>query len=379
MQLRAAVAPAGGPLRAPGARSGTAGPAGACRWDGGSGSLPCFAPGRCGDAGRWPAPAAPPRGARRSSRRATRARPPPTRRSPSPTPRRPALPLRACALPRPRPNAAWRPARAPCPAAAAPRRPPPASQPQPQPPRGPHAPAAAAAAGASPLGGGGSSGGGSLNGVPALLAGVPLFGPMAVALAAYVQRVRGLWRAFLPMLSLFFLLSFVNTLLDSLKDTLVITAAGGGAAVIPFLTVYAVLPSSLLFLLAYSWASQRMGRAALFNATVAGFGAFFAAFALFFMPNAETLHLHALADGLQQVRTGARRGAGGLRTRRRPQPPLRCSARESSSMDGRSRRRQCGARAYPAAPPPPTRHPPRPPPLPPLRSRSPRASRVASA
>jgi AAA family ATP:ADP antiporter len=37
----------------------------------------------------------------------------------------------------------------------------------------------------------------------------------------------GLWRSFLPMLSLFFCLSFVNTILDSLKDTLVITAHGG--------------------------------------------------------------------------------------------------------------------------------------------------------
>ncbi|GFH09884.1 ADP,ATP carrier protein, partial [Haematococcus lacustris] len=34
---------------------------------------------------------------------------------------------------------------------------------------------------------------------------------------------------FMPMVVLFFLLAFVNTILDSLKDTLVITAAGGGA------------------------------------------------------------------------------------------------------------------------------------------------------
>lgn len=35
----------------------------------------------------------------------------------------------------------------------------------------------------------------------------------------------------MPMVGLFFLLAFVNTILDSLKDTLVITAAGGGAQV----------------------------------------------------------------------------------------------------------------------------------------------------
>lgn len=56
---------------------------------------------------------------------------------------------------------------------------------------------------------------------------------------------------------LFFLMAFVNTIIDSLKDSLVITATGGGTEVIPYLTVYAVLPSSLLFLVAYSWGTQR--------------------------------------------------------------------------------------------------------------------------
>ena len=36
---------------------------------------------------------------------------------------------------------------------------------------------------------------------------------------------------FMPMVGLFSMLAFVNTILDSLKDTLVITAVGGGAQV----------------------------------------------------------------------------------------------------------------------------------------------------
>lgn len=119
------------------------------------------------------------------------------------------------------------------------------------------------------------------------------------------KRFMGLWRQFLPMLSLFFCLSFINTMLDSLKDTLVITAAGGGAFVIPYLTVYAVLPLSMLFLVAFSAASQRMSRSALFNIIIAIFVAFFAGFALFLYPNADVLHPHALADQLQQVRARA--------------------------------------------------------------------------
>jgi hypothetical protein len=134
----------------------------------------------------------------------------------------------------------------------------------------------------------------------------------AADLQDLLKRFLSLWRQFLPMLSLFFCLSFINTILDSLKDTLVITAVGGGAFVIPYLTVYAVLPLSMVFLVAFSAASQRMSRSALFNAIVAVFVAFFAAFALFLYPNAETLHPHALADQLQQVgvRDGCARWRG---------------------------------------------------------------------
>lgn len=123
----------------------------------------------------------------------------------------------------------------------------------------------------------------------------------AADLQELIQRFLSLWRQFLPMLSLFFCLSFINTILDSLKDTLVITAAGGGAFVIPYLTVYAVLPMSMVFLVAFSAASQRMSRSALFNSIVAIFVAFFGGFALFLYPNADILHPHALADQLQQV------------------------------------------------------------------------------
>jgi hypothetical protein len=35
---------------------------------------------------------------------------------------------------------------------------------------------------------------------------------------------------------LFFLMAFVNTIMDNLKDSLVITAVGGGTEVIPYLT-----------------------------------------------------------------------------------------------------------------------------------------------
>ena len=52
---------------------------------------------------------------------------------------------------------------------------------------------------------------------------------------------------FLPMCLLFFFMAFNNTIFDSTKDTILITAIGG-AEQIPFVTLYAVLPASCLFL-----------------------------------------------------------------------------------------------------------------------------------
>lgn len=84
-------------------------------------------------------------------------------------------------------------------------------------------------------------------------------------------------------------MSFNNTILDSLANSLVITASGGGTHVIPFLTVYAVWPCSFLFLLAYSAATQRLSRQALFNAVLGAFLAFYAAFGCAY-PNHDALH-----------------------------------------------------------------------------------------
>ncbi|CAD7703422.1 unnamed protein product [Ostreobium quekettii] len=110
-----------------------------------------------------------------------------------------------------------------------------------------------------------------------------------------------LWGTFLPMCTLFFFMAFINTIMDSLKDTLVITAVGGGAQVIPYLTVYAVFPVSLLFVLAYTFASRHFNRSKLFNLIIVVFAAFNLAFALFLYPNHQSLHLLGLGEKMAQV------------------------------------------------------------------------------
>ncbi|KFM23748.1 ADP,ATP carrier protein 1, chloroplastic [Auxenochlorella protothecoides] len=115
------------------------------------------------------------------------------------------------------------------------------------------------------------------------------------------------------MATLFFLMAFVNTVMDTLKDTLVITAVGGGTQVIPFITVYGVLPASFAFLLAFSWGTQRLARRHLFNITISCFLCFLGGFALFY-PVHESLHLGPLAAWLgPRLPLGLAGGVGMLR------------------------------------------------------------------
>jgi AAA family ATP:ADP antiporter len=65
--------------------------------------------------------------------------------------------------------------------------------------------------------------------------------------------------------------------------------------------VYAVLPSSLAFLVAYSIATQHLSRPALFNAILTGFMAFFVVFAFGLYPHHASLHPHDWADSAAQV------------------------------------------------------------------------------
>ena len=110
-----------------------------------------------------------------------------------------------------------------------------------------------------------------------------------------------MWGKFIPLSCCFFFLAFANTIVDNTKDTLVITARGGGADVIPFLTVYGVLPASVVFLVVFAYLSSRMSREKLFYTIVGSFTAFFAAFAFVYPYTATVLHPHGFADYLLTV------------------------------------------------------------------------------
>ena len=115
-------------------------------------------------------------------------------------------------------------------------------------------------------------------------------------------------KKFLPMLLMFFFISLVYSLLRNTKDTLIVTAPGGGADLIPFLKVYGVIPASVLYMVLYAKVSNVLGRPMLFRAALAPFLVFFAGFALVF-PVREAIQPHwqgGLPPGLASLAAMAR-------------------------------------------------------------------------
>lgn len=106
-------------------------------------------------------------------------------------------------------------------------------------------------------------------------------------------------RKLLPMLALFFLISFIYNLLRCMKVTIVVTAEGAGAEVIPFLKVWAVLPAAVLITYLYTNLSNRLNREQVFYTMLAAFLGFFTLFLLVLHPHREALELTTFANFLQ--------------------------------------------------------------------------------
>ncbi len=119
----------------------------------------------------------------------------------------------------------------------------------------------------------------------------------------------GKWRAFfwpihafelekiIPMLLMFFFITFNYTILRDTKESLLITAAGAEA--IPFIKVWGTVPAAILFMLVYSRLSNLLSRETLFYLTITTFLLFFVIFATVLYPNRDLLHPQAFADSLK--------------------------------------------------------------------------------
>lgn len=106
-------------------------------------------------------------------------------------------------------------------------------------------------------------------------------------------------RKLVPMFALFFLISFVYNVLRCMKVTLVVTAEGSGAEVIPFLKVWAVLPGAILLTYIYTELARRFTREQVFYTILSLFLGFFILFMMVLHPHRESLELTTFTEFLQ--------------------------------------------------------------------------------
>ena len=102
----------------------------------------------------------------------------------------------------------------------------------------------------------------------------------------------------LPLILIKFFISVNYGLLTCLKDTVVVTARGGGAEVIGVLKGWCVLPVAILVSLLYSKMSNLVKRTTLFYTFMGGFLAVIFLLGFVLYPNLDTFSPHASADAL---------------------------------------------------------------------------------
>jgi len=108
-------------------------------------------------------------------------------------------------------------------------------------------------------------------------------------------------KKFLPMFFMFFFITFNYNLLRAYKDSMVVTAHNSGAEAIPFIKVWAILPSAILLTFIFTRLANRFNREKVFYIMMSIFLSFFFIFTFVLYPAQEILHPHALADKLQLI------------------------------------------------------------------------------
>lgn len=102
-----------------------------------------------------------------------------------------------------------------------------------------------------------------------------------------------------PMLIMLFCVCFNYSILRNLKDSLIVTGNSSGAAVIPFVKVWAMLPGAIIATIVFTYLSNYFSQRTVFHTVLGTFIVFFTLFALYIFPNREALHPHAFADFLE--------------------------------------------------------------------------------
>src|SRR5258708_3886181 len=90
---------------------------------------------------------------------------------------------------------------------------------------------------------------------------------------------RGELKKLLPMLLMFFFITFDYNILRTMKDSLVVTAKDSGAEIIPFIKVWVMFPGSILLTYIFTRLSNRLARETVFYVMLSIFLLFFVSFA----------------------------------------------------------------------------------------------------
>ncbi len=126
--------------------------------------------------------------------------------------------------------------------------------------------------------------------------------PEFSGLKAYLWPVhRYELKKLIPMLFIFFFITFDYNVLRTMKDALVVTAKSSGAEAIPFIKVWMMFPGAILMTFIFTRLSNKYNRETVFYTMMGIFLGYFALFSFFMYPNRDSLHLNGLADYLQTV------------------------------------------------------------------------------
>jgi ATP:ADP antiporter, AAA family len=103
------------------------------------------------------------------------------------------------------------------------------------------------------------------------------------------------------MLLISFLICFNYYLLKIIKDGVIITAPDSGAEALPYIKVWAIMPTAFLMMFLFTRLSNVLNRRTIFYAMIWFYIGYFLLFTLVLYPNRDALHPHAFADYLQGV------------------------------------------------------------------------------
>lgn len=104
----------------------------------------------------------------------------------------------------------------------------------------------------------------------------------------------------IPMLLIFFLISFDYNVLRIMKDTVVMYAPSSGAEILPFLKVWGIFPGTLLMTFLFTRLSNRFSREKVTYIMLALFLLYFFLFLVFIYPFRDSLEPTQLTASLQQ-------------------------------------------------------------------------------